>query len=425
MPTADDQNAILQATHRVLQAATTRGAATFLMASSALLALTGVALEALAPGVVLPAALATVAGGLGVEALGALLQRLADGEQISNETILAKLDAAIAASEIQQLLARDQQLVDQLMQLQSWQQHLLFVTRRGDSAISQLLIDQFEARSAQLAGLQTDIAAIRATSQAQADQLTQILALLQANPTRPQPAPQTSAGRPANPFGYRGQITELSRYLVRQPLTTELFEDLGKGQSLSLVGPAQSGKSSLLWYVKEQGPARLGKAPADFVYINMELIHSEEDFFDWLCAQLDLPQMRGFRLFQQLRGRQLIVCLDEMEKMAWSGFTPAMHSEIRGLIDGDGPLTVVAASRVPLAQLLPDRPGQTSPLANLFLTLTLPAFNPQEATALCRQLLDGSGVGLSAELIQRAWQLSQGQPYQLQLELKKLYDLLG
>jgi hypothetical protein len=124
----------------------------------------------------------------------------------------------------------------------------------------------------------------------------------------------------------------------------------------------------------------------------------------------------------------VVLCLDEVEKMkrsSYQGFTLDFRSELRGLADGAAaPLTLVIASRTPLAILFPDSSELTSPLAGLCALVNVPPFTLEEAAALCRQLLAGQGRQLSAEAISRAWEESEGRPYRLQQALKAAYARL-
>jgi len=229
----------------------------------------------------------------------------------------------------------------------------------------------------------------------------------------------------SNPFGRSGRIEDSTAYLVRQPLTSALVHELQKRVSLSIVGSSQTGKSSLLWHITQQGPHLLDLPPDNFIYLNMELIHSEADFFEYICAELDIEVSRGFRLARKLKGRHIILCLDEIEKMAWEGFSLNVRTELRGLADGtNAPMTLVIASRSPLGQLFPDSPEMTSPLAGLCMQVNMPLFSLAEAQALAVQYCDGLTVQLPATAVEKAWQESAGHPRQLQLALSQLFAQL-
>jgi hypothetical protein len=227
----------------------------------------------------------------------------------------------------------------------------------------------------------------------------------------------------ANPFGDRGRIENPARYFARQPLTHNVFDELRKRQSISLVGDSQSGKSSLLWYVTNVGAQQVNDPRGDFAYLDLQLVRSEEQFFDLFFEKLGIAACPLYRLERVLGGRHVYLCLDEMEKMAWQGFTQEIRSELRGLADGPGaPLTLVIASRQPLSRIFPDTPDMTSPLAGLCSQLSFQPFTLQEAIGLARFRLDGSGFSLPDALVEKAWRESRGQVAELQRALHDLFE---
>ena len=118
---------------------------------------------------------------------------------------------------------------------------------------------------------------------------------------------------------------------MREPLNGEVFNELRKGASLSVVGESQTGKSSLLWHIHTAGPGMLNRNESDFVHLSLELLDSDDDFFEAVCGELEVPTERGFRLARALEGRRVVVCLDEIEKMTWQGFTLDLRSQLSGL----------------------------------------------------------------------------------------------
>lgn len=228
---------------------------------------------------------------------------------------------------------------------------------------------------------------------------------------------------PENPFGPTGRIQKLENYLVRQPFTEAVINELKKGTSLSITGPSQTGKSSLLWYIAQHGPEQLKRPSEDFLYLSMELIHNEDEFFDFICSELDIQTARGFRLARKLKGRKIILCLDEIEKMTWNGFSLNIRTELRGLADGaNAPITLVIASRTPLNQLFPDSPEMTSPLAGLCVQLKIPFFTQAEAHALVAHYLKENDIVMPENEVEKVWQQTQGHPHHLQLGLKQLFN---
>lgn len=253
--------------------------------------------------------------------------------------------------------------------------------------------------------------------------------IYQSPPKNPRPIKEKQPPQPKkripNPFGLRGRLEDPTHYLVRQPLTDEILNELRKGVSLSIIGESQSGKSSLLWYLCQVGPAALNCSPQDFIYLNMELIHSEEKLFQHICEYLAVNECRGVSLGRALHGRKAVLCLDEAEKMAWPGFTADVRSELRGLADGaHAPLTLIITSRTPLDRLFQDSQLMTSPLAGLCTQIHIPPFTLAEAYALTVQYLNDSGLKLPKREIERAWQQSSGHPAYLQQELKASFARL-
>ena len=225
-----------------------------------------------------------------------------------------------------------------------------------------------------------------------------------------------------NPFGDVGRITDPSRFFDREELLRQIFEELGKGVNLSLVGEAQIGKSSLLSMICLWGPERLKRQPEEFAYLSLEWVENEDDFYAALCDALKLENCRGYQLTRALRGKHYILCLDEIEKMAWDGFTRNLRSQLRGLADGaDAPLTLVIASRSPLARLFPDSPELDSPLAGICHLLDVGPFPPDLARVFLVHRLRGTGVTFSESEITELLADSSGRPTRLQRLAADLY----
>jgi hypothetical protein len=226
-----------------------------------------------------------------------------------------------------------------------------------------------------------------------------------------------------NPFGRRGRIEDPAEFFGREELLRRIFEELAKGSNLSLIGERQVGKSSLLAAIQRQGAERLELSPAAILSIDMQLIHSEADFFDALCGELGLDQAyRGYHLKRRLQGKRHILCLDEIEKMRRDRFTADVRDELRGLSDGVGaPLTLVIASSLPLAELFPDKQGEVSPLDNICSPLDVPPFSRAEARAFLEDRLRNTGVAFDADEIAELLEQSGRHPGRLQQLAADLY----
>lgn len=241
-------------------------------------------------------------------------------------------------------------------------------------------------------------------------------------------APALAAFSRANPFGDRGCVRDPARFFNRERELAEIFDELRKGSSLSLVGEAQVGKSSLLAMIAAQGPRELQRDPADFITIDMQVIRNEDEFFDALCEKLGLGlTVRGLALDRALRGRQVVVCLDEIEKMTnRQCFSGEERTELRGHANGpDTPLTLVIASRSSLEKLFEDDVARTSPLAGICGVRRVLPFSQTTSEAFLLHRLQGNAVTFSARQRQMLHEQSGGHPGQLQAEAAALYRQLA
>ena len=241
--------------------------------------------------------------------------------------------------------------------------------------------------------------------------------------------PSQSALRPThaqvlpNPFGRRGRIDDPAAFFGREELLRRIFEELGKGSSLSLIGEHEIGKSSLLWMIQHQGTTKLALPPDAILQINMQSVHGEDDFFEALCDELRIAPCRGHKLTRSLRDKRYILCLDEIEKMRRDNFSADVRGELRGLADGaNAPLTLVIASSLPLAELFSDKlDDKTSPLANICSPLDVTPFTRAEAHAFLETSLRGTGVTFSDDERAELLELSGRHPARLQQAAAALY----
>lgn len=250
------------------------------------------------------------------------------------------------------------------------------------------------------------------------------------------PSPQSESISPAsrrqrisravtapNPFGDMGRITDPDRFFGREELLRQIFEELGKGVNLSLVGESQVGKSSLLSMVCALGPERMDLSPETFAYVSLEWVDDEDDFYEALCDALHIIEpCRGFKLTRALRDKRYMLCLDEIEKMTWDGFTVRVRSQLRGLADGPAaPLKLIIASRSPLAHLFPDSLELDSPLAGICHQLDVGPFSPDVARAFLAHRLCDTGVTFTEGEISVLLAETGGHPARLQRAAADLY----
>ena len=239
---------------------------------------------------------------------------------------------------------------------------------------------------------------------------------------QPGPDPANAPRRP-NPFGDRGRISDPARFFDREELLRQLFEQLSRGGNCSLVGESQVGKSSILAMVCRLGPERIRATIDGYIYLDMQIIHDENQFFFALCDELGIPNCRGYPLARAVRGKRFILCLDEVEKMAHGHFTGDERSELRGLSEGeDAPFTLLIASRSPLEQLFPDSPVLTSPLAGICTRFAVNRFSPEVARGFVVSRLQGTGVSFTRAEMDNLISETGGHPRELQTAAAALFD---
>ena len=233
----------------------------------------------------------------------------------------------------------------------------------------------------------------------------------------------SSGSKVGLPFGDRGCITYDERFFDRTTILEEIFESLRNAWNVSIVGERQVGKSSLLAKICRHAPAQLGFDSCQIIYLDMELIHTEETFFQRLCKAIGVENCRGYDLLEAVAQKKYILCIDEIEKMRNPHkFSGDERDELRGLSDGDHmPFTLVTASRTPLDELFPDDLYSTSPFFNIFQQFRLPSFSQDVAAQFLRHRLRNLPIQFSDDQIHVLIHNSDGHPATLQQLAKALY----
>ncbi len=190
--------------------------------------------------------------------------------------------------------------------------------------------------------------------------------------------------QPSNPFSSAGQITQRKDFIGRERLLQQLLHHIRIGSNVSLLGPARSGRSSILRMLCARA-GEAGISAGHAVFLDMQLLSTTDAFIDALSHELRIPPSRGYALWRALRGRRCLLCIDEVEQLSNDALGSEVRQALRGLADGsDAPLTLVLASRSPLDELLPYRHGDTSPLYNFCTTVEVAPFTLAECEALAK-----------------------------------------
>jgi hypothetical protein len=223
---------------------------------------------------------------------------------------------------------------------------------------------------------------------------------------------------PTNPFGdKKGRIENPSRFFEQKNLLNEVFGELEKGTSLSLIGGDKTGKSSLLYHVSEKEP--------HFFYLDMQNVDDESDFFKALCDGIGIAEIRGYEMFRNLKkdGKKYVLCIDNIECLTNELFSGNERTRLRGLAEGaDAPLTLLIASRRSLNELFLDSSNDYSPLYGICHTIEMPPFSQKEVHKFIETRLHSTGKQFAEVDFKTLWQESQGHPARVQEVAKALFE---
>ena len=235
--------------------------------------------------------------------------------------------------------------------------------------------------------------------------------------------PSSFAFAERSPFTDVGRIQSDERFFNREEILQDIIYHLESRWNIALVGEQKIGKSSLLLKICRSAPSQLRLEPAQFIYLNMELIHNEEVLFQQLCKSIGIAPCRGYELLEATQGKKYILCIDEIEKMKSPGkFSGDERGELRGLSDGeDMPFTLITASRTPLEELFPDDAYSPSPFFNIFQTFRVTGFSENTTTRFLQKRLENHSIQFTPAQIQSLFQESKGNPAKIQELAHALY----
>ncbi|MGB6167330.1 MAG: ATP-binding protein, partial [Geitlerinemataceae cyanobacterium] len=223
-----------------------------------------------------------------------------------------------------------------------------------------------------------------------------------------------------NPFiPPTGAIDDPHLFFNRKQEIQRIFEFLESGSSVSLTGDRQIGKSSLLKALERQTD-RLNQIGRQPIYLNLQLVENEEDFYHYLCDEIGIDFSNGYALTRSLRDYRLLLLIDEVEKMAGDGFTHEVRDRLRGLAEGrDAPFRLVMATCTPLDKLFEE--GKTSPLYNICIEQRLKPWDENTSRAFIDSRLASTDVRFSEEEIAALIAETGGHPQKLMEMCHNLY----
>lgn len=240
-----------------------------------------------------------------------------------------------------------------------------------------------------------------------------------------------------NPYHNRAALTEPSDFFGRANELSGIYERIGDGTSVSLIGERRVGKSSLLYALDFPGIRAEFRVSSSlrFVFIDMQTIGGvpEAEMLEYLIFKIagalgvepGEPRRPTLRLLaQQARARdvRLVVIIDEFDVLVHApglsegflGFLRSWTSEFR--------MPFVVASREgsidPVAI-----PEVGSSFLNIFSPLYVGPMSPSDAEQLIRVPSEEADAPFSDEDVAWISELAGRHPLFLQIAAYHLFDL--
>ena len=227
-----------------------------------------------------------------------------------------------------------------------------------------------------------------------------------------------------NPFvPLNGVIDRPELFFNRTQEIQHIFELLNNRSSVAVIGERAIGKSSLLIEICRLAKTQL-KLSRTAVYLNLLAVENEADFYSYLCDEIGIADLKGYQLTRALNKHKLLLAIDEVEKLAWSGFSPSLRSYLRGLSEGsDAPLRLILASRTSLNSIFTDSQAETmtSPLAGICIEEKLDVWSEQTVHNFITARLNNSLVNFTESEIRQLIKNTDGHPQKLMMQCHQLY----
>ena len=237
--------------------------------------------------------------------------------------------------------------------------------------------------------------------------------------------PHSSSGKtiistlPPNPFiPLTGRVEDPAQFFEPRGVINGIFETLSSGSSVALIGERGMGKSSILKAIERLALARLQRQA---IYLDWNLIPNEDTFWEMVCHGIGIQRCYNHHLIRELQSRQLLLLLDEVEKMGQQEFGSEIRQQLRGFAQGSS-MKVVIAACVSLDLLFQDAHNSLlSPFTGLCMEERIPRWNEDMMRKYIADRLAGNPIQFTAKEIEQIAQTCQGQPQQLVQACYQLY----
>ncbi|MEM1171228.1 MAG: AAA family ATPase [Cyanobacteria bacterium P01_H01_bin.35] len=234
----------------------------------------------------------------------------------------------------------------------------------------------------------------------------------------------------SNPFiPLSGIIDNPKFFFNREREITRIFEVLNSGSSIAIIGESGVGKSSLLKAIAQKANQYLKKTRKP-IYIDLQNIHSDDDFYAELCEQIGIKTCSGRDLKLNIKPYRILLLLDVVENMSYDWFTNKLRNQLRGLAnDTDPPLRLVVAASKSLDILFPDSGDKTSPFKNICIEEYLEPWNEKTIRDFINSRLQADflepeyqGIEFSEDEILDIIKTSDGYPGKVKHQCYELFE---
>jgi hypothetical protein len=220
----------------------------------------------------------------------------------------------------------------------------------------------------------------------------------------------------SNPFIHKtGRVDDPQLFFGRDLEIKRVFEVLNSNGSVALIGEEGIGKSSLLWAICHQAENLLF-SPRQPIYLDLNGVRDEDDFYTALCEEVGIPKNQGTLLTRDLKKYKLLLAIDNVGKMSCEGFTPQRRGYLRGLAEGqNSPFKLIVAASKPLDKLFNDSQDEvnTSPFSGIFQQENIKPWDATIARAFIEARLAMTSAHFTEEAISKLVQESSGHPRRL------------
>jgi hypothetical protein len=219
-----------------------------------------------------------------------------------------------------------------------------------------------------------------------------------------------------NPFiPQTGKVDDPQLFFGREREIKRVFEVLNSNDSVALIGEEGIGKSSLLSTICQQAKNLLF-SPRPPIYLDLNGVRDQDDFYAALCEEVGIPQSDGHSLYRALKKHRVLLAIDNVGKMTREGFTREVRDNLRGLAEGqNAPLKLIVAASKPLDKLFNDSQDEvkTSPFSGIFQSENIKPWDEVIARAFIKARLAMTSVRFTEEEISQLVQESKGHPRRL------------